>query len=74
MPGAAKPEIRERLRQQLSDQLGAQTQLISVEQGHPRQLRGLAVCAGRVLSYVMDAESERLRTRPLFQLLLRSRA
>ena len=73
MPGVAQPEIREHLRQQLSDQLGAHAQLISLEEGC-RQLRGLAVCSGRVLSYVLDAESERLRTRPLFHLLLRSRA
>ena len=33
----------------------------------------LAVCSGRVLSYVLDAQSQRLRTRPLFDLLLRSR-
>jgi hypothetical protein len=74
MPGVVHPEIRERLRRQLSAQLGAQTQLISFEQGNSQQLRGLAVCSGRVLSYVLDAQSERLRTRPLFELLRRSRA
>ena len=74
MPGLAEPEIRERLRRQLCSELGAHTELISVEAGGLRQLRGLAVCSGRVLSYVLDAESDRLRTRPLFHLLLRSRA
>jgi hypothetical protein len=74
MPGVAEPDLRERLRRQLSSELGAHTELISFEAGDRRQLRGLAVCSGRVLSYVLDAESERLRTRPLFHLLRRSRA
>ena len=54
-------------------ELGSPSQLISLEQRDERHLRGLAVCSGRVLSFVLDAESERLRTRPLFDLLLRSR-
>jgi len=47
--------------------------VISLEQRGQHQVRGLAVSSGRILSFVLDAQSNRLRTRPLFQLLLRSR-
>jgi|GEM_PF-3589343 hypothetical protein len=66
-------EMRERLRRELLRELGSPSQLISLEQRDKRHLRGLAVCSGRVLSFVLDAQSQRLRTRPLFDLLLRSR-
>jgi hypothetical protein len=66
-------EMRERLRRELLRELGSPSQLISLEQRDERHLRGLAVCSGRVLSFVLDAQSQRLRTRPLFDLLLRSR-
>ncbi|MEY3769020.1 MAG: hypothetical protein RLZZ11_2090, partial [Cyanobacteriota bacterium] len=49
------------------------TQLISLEQQGEERVRGLAVCSGRILSYVLDAQSRRLSTRPLFNLLLHSR-
>jgi hypothetical protein len=73
MATRAKPEMRELLRRELLRELGSPSQLISLEQRGDCHLSGLAVCSGRVLSFVLDAESERLRTRPLFDLLLRSR-
>jgi hypothetical protein len=33
----------------------------------------VAVCAGRIMSFVLDAEAERLRTKPLFELMRSSR-
>ena len=73
MAARANPEMRELLRRELLRELGSPSQLISCEQPDEGHLRGLAVCTGRVLSYVLDAQSQRLRTRPLFDLLLRSR-
>ena len=73
MAARAQPEKRELLRQEVLRQLGSPTQLISLEQRGAHQVRGLALCSGRILSYVLDAESNRLRTRPLFQLLQSSR-
>jgi hypothetical protein len=73
MAARVHPEMRELLRRELLRELGSPSQLISCEQRGQGDVRGLAVCAGRVLSYVMDAESQRLRTRPLVDLLLRSR-
>jgi hypothetical protein len=37
-------------------ELGSPSQLISLEQRDERHLRGLAVCSGRVLSFVLDAQ------------------
>jgi len=31
----------------------------------------VAVCSGRILTFVLDAEQERLRTLPMFELLQR---
>ena len=73
MAAWAKPEKRELFRQEVLRQLGSSSQVISLEQRGRHQVRGLAVCSGRILSFVLDAESNRLRTRPLFQLLERSR-
>ena len=49
-------EMRERLRRELLRELGSPSQLISLEQRDKRHLRGLAVCSGRVLSFVLDAQ------------------
>ena len=70
----ALPEMREVLRRELLRELGSPSQVISLEQRGDRHVRGVAVCSGRVLSFVLDAQSQRLRTSPLFDLLLRSRA
>ena len=63
------PELRQRLQHQLQCQLGAQAELVSVRPDGDRRLRGLAISSGRLLSFVLDAEAQRLRTRPLFHLL-----
>ena len=73
MAAQGQPEKRELLRQEVLRQLGSFSQVISLEQRSQHQVRGLAVSSGRILSFVLDAHSNRLRTRPLFQLLLRSR-
>jgi hypothetical protein len=73
MAAQGQPEKRELLRQEVLRQLGSFSQVISLEQRGQHQVRGLAVSSGRILSFVLDAQSNRLRTRPLFQLLLRSR-
>jgi hypothetical protein len=73
MAARAHPERHELVRRELLRQLGSHTQLISLEQQGEERVRGLAVCSGRILSYVLDAQSRRLSTRPLFNLLLHSR-
>ncbi len=70
VPGTAQPsELREQLDQALRSQLGAGAQVVSLQEDGDRRLRGLAVSAGRILSFVLDAQEQRLRTRPLFDLL-----
>ena len=56
----------------LSRELGQSTALVSLERDDQRNFRGVAVCAGRVLSFVLEAQAQRLRTRPLFNLLQHS--
>ena len=56
MAARAKPEMRELLRRELLRELGSPSQLISLEQRGDRHLSGLAVCSGRVMSFVLDAE------------------
>ena len=60
---------RQRLTGVLSRELGQAAAVVSLEQDDQRNLRGVAVCAGRVLSFVLEAEAQRLRTRQLFHLL-----
>ena len=74
MAARSTPETCEHLRQEVLRQLGSPAQLISLEQRGAHHVGGFAVCAGRILSFVLDAESNRLRTQPLLQLLRRSRA
>ena len=71
---AMAPELRTRLQRQLQRELGLQAELVSFRADGHRRLRGLAICSGRVLSFVLDAEEQRLRTRPLFELLQLSSA
>jgi hypothetical protein len=71
MAGQQAPELREQLRQRLSDELGGAAQLVSVERSADQSVKGVAVCSGRILSFVLDAEEERLRTLPMFDLLQR---
>jgi hypothetical protein len=62
---ARDPQLLDRLRHAL----GPETQLVSVRQTDAQRLRGVAVCSGRILSFVLEAEQNRLRTQPLFELL-----
>ncbi|MEY4431485.1 MAG: hypothetical protein RLZZ533_1421 [Cyanobacteriota bacterium] len=62
---ARHPQLLDRLR----DALGPEAQLVSVRQADAQRLRGVAVCSGRILSFVLEAEQNRLRTQPLFELL-----
>ena len=71
MAGQHAPELREQLRQRLSDELGDTAQLVSLERSGDQSVKGVAVCSGRILSFVLDAEQERLRTLPMFELLQR---
>ena len=65
--------LREQLRERLRRQLGEDADVVSVEQSPDRSLRGVAVCSGTILRYVLDAEQERLPTSPLFELLQQRR-
>ncbi|MBM5788824.1 MAG: hypothetical protein ACKOCA_10920 [Vulcanococcus sp.] len=62
---ARHPQLLDRLRHEL----GPEAQLVSVRQADSQRLRGVAVCAGRILSFVLEAEQNRLRTQPLFEVL-----
>ena len=62
---ARHPQLLDRLRHEL----GPEAQLVSLRQADPQRLRGVAVCAGRILSFVLEAEQNRLRTQPLFEVL-----
>ena len=64
--------LRRELRSQLRRILGDQAEVVSLHTEGDRLIRGVAVCPGRVLSFVMDAEQQRLRTQPLFALLQRT--
>ena len=68
------PELRQRLQRQLQCELGAHAELVSIRPDGDRRLRGLVICSGRVLSFMLDAEEQRLRTQPLFELLRLSSA
>ena len=66
--------LNQDLRERLLHQCGGPVQLVSVHRdAHNQNLKGVAVCAGRILSFVLEAEHQRLRTRPLFELIRRSR-
>ena len=67
-------DLRQQLQQRLQRELGEPAQLVSFRPDGDRRLRGLAICAGRVLSFVLDAEAQRLRTQPLYELLRLSSA
>jgi hypothetical protein len=73
MVSSAPSELRLRLAHELGRQLGEPVELVSIREENACMLRGVAVCSGRVLSFVLHAEEQRLRTRPLFDLLRHSR-
>lgn len=66
--------LNQDLCERLLQQCGGPVQLVSVrEDAHNHNVKGVAVCAGRILSFVLEAEQQRLRTKPLFELIRRSR-
>lgn len=69
MPSPRTGALRQRLDRELLQHLGEAPQLVSVTQQNERVVRGVAICSGRVLSFVLRAEEDRLRTRSLFDLL-----
>ena len=69
MPSPRTGALRQRLDRELLQELGEAPQLVSLTQQDDHVLRGVAICSGRVLSFVLRAEEQRLRTRSLFALL-----
>lgn len=63
---------RQVLTRELSDALGAPAALVSVRPESRGRVRGLAVCSGRILSFVREAQGQGLRTRELFALVRRT--
>ncbi len=45
----------------LEDRCGPQARMLTVEL-HGKEVRGLAICPGRVVRYVLDARQRRFRT------------
>ena len=64
---------REQVLAQLRRELGDSAELVSWRSDGAQRVRGLAVSAGRVMSFVLHAQEQRLRTRPLLALLRHSR-
>jgi hypothetical protein len=62
------PELRASVGRELSRQLGEHVDVITAASPLRRQVRGLAVCAGRVISYVFDGRTNSLRVRNLYEL------
>jgi hypothetical protein len=60
------------LTRELSDALGAPASLVTMRPEVRGRVRGLAVCSGRILSFVREAQGEALRTRELFALVRRT--
>jgi len=56
----------------LMDRCGAQARMLTAEV-HGDEVRGLAFCPGRVVRFVLDAQTRRLRTVDLLRLTRSSR-
>ena len=69
--GSGMPS-RQVLTWELSEALGAPSSLVSMRPETRGRVRGLAVCSGRILSFVREAQGQRLRTRELFALVRRT--
>lgn len=69
----AIPPRREQVLARLRQSLGEGAQLVSLRADGDQRLRGLALSSGRLLSFVIHAQEQRLRTTPLLALLCRSR-
>lgn len=64
-----RPAIAERL----SNALGVPVEVVSRQAPVHHRVSGLAVCSGKVLSYIIDAQTRTVATRNLLQLTRRSR-
>ena len=51
----------------LTDRCGSQARMLTAEL-HGEEVRGLALCPGRVVRFVMNARTRRLRTEDLLRL------
>ncbi len=56
----------------LQDRCGPQVRVLTAEV-HGTEVRGLAFCPGKVLRYVLEAESQRLKTSAMLRLAPSSR-
>ena len=56
----------------LTDRCGSQARMLTAEL-HGEEVRGLAICPGRVVRFVMNARTRRLRTDDLLRLTRSSR-
>ena len=56
----------------LTDRCGSQARMLTAEL-HGEEVRGLALCPGRVVRFVMNARTHRLRTDDLLRLTRSSR-
>lgn len=56
----------------LRDRCGSQARMLTAEL-HGEEVRGLALCPGRVVRFVLDAKTRRLRTVDLLRLTRASR-
>ena len=56
----------------LTDRCGSQARMLTAEL-HGEEVRGLALCPGRVVRFVMNARTRRLRTDDLLRLTRSSR-
>ncbi len=56
----------------LQDRCGPQVRVLTAEV-HGTEVRGLAFCPGKVLRYVLEAESQRLKTSAMLRLARSSR-
>ena len=64
--------LRDALSGPLSDCCGSQVRMLTAEL-HGEEVRGLAICPGRVVRFVLDAQTRRLSTVDLLRLTQASR-
>ncbi|MCP9916006.1 hypothetical protein [Cyanobium sp. ATX 6F1] len=64
---------RRAIAERLSNVLGVPVEVVSRRDPVRHRVSGLAVCSGKVLSYVIDAQARTVATRNLLQLTRRSR-
>ena len=64
--------LRQAVTAPLTDRCGSQARMLTAEL-HGEEVRGLALCPGRVVRFVMNARTRRLRTDDLLRLTRSSR-